>query len=492
MGAALVSLTDTTRSHKVWFPFHATLAGMIGIVVFLFLGGSIADPDIWWHLKNAQTLVEQHYWVRFDTYSFTVTGTPWINSEWLSELIYFVAWKIDGFRGVFLLSAAMAQAVMLGVLWLSYRASDSIKAAFLATSVAVSLAVVNFGPRTILFGWACLVVLMAILWQLLRKGTAPLWAIPIIFALWVNLHGSWLLGLVLYAIVVACGLVDGTLGQVIATRWTASQLRTLILTGLAILPALMVNPYGYKMVLYPFDMAYRQKLNIANVEEWASIDFHLPRGKVALVLILALLALALTRRKSWKLSEAAMVAFALYASLTYVRFLFMAGILIAPVLARRLDFVPTYKREVDRSWLNAAIVAVICAVMVYRIPSSKALAEDLGKKFPARAVRFLQQHPGQRVINHYMYGGYLIWSSPSIPTFVDSRTDIFEYQGVLQDYLELIRLTKSLEVLDKYKAHFVLFPKADPLSYLLRNNASWKIAYEDDQDDIFERAAATP
>lgn len=492
MGAALVSFTQTTRSSKVWFPFHLMLAGVVGIVVFLFIGASIADPDIWWHLKNGQIVLEQHHWIRFDTYSFSVTGTRWIDSEWLSEVIYFIAWKIARLRGIFFLYAITTESLMMGVLWLSYQASGSIKAAFLATSVAVFLAVVNFGPRTILFGWVCLVVLMTILWQYLRKGAAPLWAIPIIFALWINLHGSWLIGLVVYGIVVSCGFLSGVAGRVVATRWTAIQVRALLLTSLAIPPALMLNPYGYRAVLYPFDMAYRQKLNIANVEEWASIDFHQLRGKIVLALLLGLLSLALTRRKQWMLAELALVLFAFYTSLTYVRFLFLAGILIAPILARHLDFVPPYKKEADRSWLNATIFAALCAVMLYRLPSEHALAKDLNKKLPSGAVHFLQAHPGERTVNHYMYGGYLIWSTPAVPTFIDSRTDIFEYHGILQDYLDLIRLKDSLDVLDKYHAHFVLFPKSDPLSYLLRHNASWKVAYEDDQADVFERVARTP
>ncbi|GAC1655196.1 MAG: hypothetical protein NVS9B15_15990 [Acidobacteriaceae bacterium] len=492
MGAAALPLTETTPARTVWFPFHLMLAALIGAMVFFFVGGSIADPDIWWHLKNAQILVEQHHWVRFDTYSFTVTGTPWVNSEWLSEVIYFLAWKFAGLRGIFGLYAAMAELIMFGVLWLSYQASGSIKSAFLATAVAVTLAVVNFGPRTILFGWACLLVLLIILWQLLREGSAPLWVIPLIFAFWVNLHGSWLIGLVVYAIVFACGFIDGTFGQVVATRWTSRQARALLLTGVSILPALLLNPYGYKTVFYPFDMAYRQKLNIANVEEWASIDFHQPRGKLVLLLLFSVLALALTRKKTWKLPEIAMTVFALYASLSYVRFLFMAGILIAPILARHLDFVAPYKKDVDRSWLNAVIVAALCAFMFHRLPSSSTLADDLSKKFPSRAVQFLQAHPGERTVNHYTYGGYLIWSSPAVATFIDSRTDIFEYRGVLKDYLDLIQLKQSVEVLDKYKAHFVLFPKADPLSYLLRHDSSWKVAYEDERDEVFERVNLTP
>lgn len=492
LAATLQPPPETESPVRIWCPFHATLGALIAMTVYLFCGRSVADPDIWWHLKNAQTLVQQHHWIRFDTYSYTVAGTPWTNSEWLSELAYYAAWKAGGPRGLLLLYVCMAELVMLGVLYLAYKASGSIKAAFLSTAFAVLLAVVNFGPRTILFGWACMVLLMVVLWQMMEHGKAPMWVIPILFCFWINLHGSWLIGLVVFGIVFASGLLRGTWGNIEALRWTPDQLRTLTITAIAIIPALFINPYGYKLILYPFDLAFRQKLNVAHVEEWASIDFHEPRGRIVYALLMVLLLLALTARKKWTVPEVAFVAISLYMSLTYVRFLFLAAILLPPVLARRLDFLPPYKREIDKPWLNAAFVVVLSGLMVFRFPSVKVLTDDLVKKFPAGAIHFLQLHPGEHTVNHYQWGGYMIWSSPAVPTFIDSRTDIFEYKGVLRDYLDIVGLKDSLKIIDRYHAQFVLLPSKDPLAYLLRNNSRWRVAYEDDISCVFERTTPLP
>ena len=38
-----------------------------------------------------------------------------------------------------------------------------------------------------------------------------------------------------------------------------------------------------------------------------------------------------------------------------------------------------------------------------------------------------------------------------VKTFVDSRVDIFEYAGVLQDYLDPLTLKDPNAILDKYK-----------------------------------------
>ena len=123
------------------------------------------------------------------------------------------------------------------------------------------------------------------------------------------------------------------MGRIEAVRWSPAQLRKLCLAMGASVAALFVNPYGYRLVLYPFYMPFRVKLGIAHVEEWVSVDFHNFRGKVVLILIIALLLGALLRGFRWKLHELGLVLFGLYCGLTYMRFLILAGVLIAPLLA---------------------------------------------------------------------------------------------------------------------------------------------------------------
>jgi hypothetical protein len=130
------------------------------------------------------------------------------------------------------------------------------------------------------------------------------------------------------------------------------------------------------------------------------------------------------------------------------------------------------------------------AVIVHRYPKVKVVNDDLEKKMPIGGVAFLQTHlaPGDRVFNHYMYGGWMIWSHPSVPTFVDSRTDIFEYKGVLKDYLDAIGLKDSLAIVDRYHANYVFFPsKDDPFTYLMRQTPKWHVIYDDGVSCVFER-----
>ena len=487
--ASMPALKAPGKFTRVWCPFHVMIASIIVMFTFHFCGHSVADPDIWWHLKDAQILVQQHHWVRTDQFSYTIRGTPWVDSEWLSELMFYGAWRVGGLTGLFFLYATVAELIMVGTFLLAWRASSSIKAALLPGMIAVMMSVVNFGPRTILFGWACFLALMFVLWKMMNTGRAPLWSVPLIFFLWVNFHGSWLIGFVVYGIVVSSGLFAGTWGKVVAEKWTSQQRRRLLTTAAATVPVLFLNPYGYKIVFYPFDLAYRQKLNVSHIIEWASIDFHEPRGKIALGVILLLFLLALWSRRQWTLAEVALVCFALYISLTYVRFLFPAAIIIAPIVARQLDFFPPYRPEIDRPALNALFSLSLLGFTLWFSPRPQELQADLDKKMPSGGLKYLEAHagPNEHIYNYYGFGGYMIWNSPSLPTFMDSRTDIFEYSGILKDYLDSIKVTNSLEIMDRYHARFVFFPPDDPVTYTLRQSVKWRLVFEDRVSCVFER-----
>ena len=63
---------------------------------------TLADDDIWWHLRDAAQLAHTHHFIRADSWTFTVAGQPWVNPEWLSELPFYLAYTWWGERGLYL------------------------------------------------------------------------------------------------------------------------------------------------------------------------------------------------------------------------------------------------------------------------------------------------------------------------------------------------------------------------------------------------------
>jgi hypothetical protein len=498
LGKSMSSAGRLSTQMRRAFSFLTMLAFLLVTLEFIMTRGSVVDPDIWWHLRNAEYLFQHHQFPRADRYSFTVAGHPWINHEWLSEVPYYLAWRVGGLAGINAVMFAVISLIFLGLLYLCYRETRHFKASVVACCYVTFLASVSYGPRTILFGYLYLVILLIILQRYRQEGTAPLWAVPPLFCLWANTHGSWSLGLIVFGIIAAAGFVQGSWGRVDAERWTFSQMRNLAVTGLASVGALFINPFGSRLVFYPLDMAFRQKLNISHVQEWISVDFHDLRGKLVLVLLLTLLVTALVRRTRWRLAEMALVLFALYSGLTYIRFLFLLAIVIAPVLTRILDFVPRYRAEADTPIINVLVICVMLGSIIHYWPSSSELQKSVSEKYPAKALSYLEAHPLEGpMLNFYLWGGYLGWNNKNIRVFIDSRVDIFEYTGVFKDYLDLMGLEKSKAILDKYKIRYVLFPhpggySESAITYVLEHDPEWKVTYSDDLSILLERSGSIP
>lgn len=467
---------------------------LIGIVyLFAIYSPNMDDPDIWWHMRDAQYLFQHHHFLRQDVYSFTVAGHPWVNTEWLSEIPYYLAYRAFGLQGLKTLAFTVLCTIALLLLYFCYRESGNFKASAFACYFVTLLATVSFGPRTILFGYLCLVLLLIILQRFRQHGDAPLWSIPLLFCLWASTHGSWSLGLIVFFLFVASGFVNISWGRLECSRWTPVQLKKLILTAIVTVAALFVNPYGWRLVYYPFDLAFRQKLNIGHVQEWVSVNFHDGRGKLVMILIFALLIGALFRNRRWRLDEILILLFGLYCGLTYLRFLALLAIVVAPILAKTLNFLPGYRPQSEHRWLNAAVLLAVIVAMIFYWPRKEKIHDAVAKTYPAGAIAYLHASPPQgNVLNFYLWGGYLGWHDPQLKDFVDSRVDIFEYAGVLKDYLDLLG-TDNLRrqpdaILAKYQIQYVIFPvpenknpllAAGQLVPVLEHDSRWKAIYQD-------------
>jgi hypothetical protein len=478
------------------FSFPVMCMFLLAAVIFGFSVKQFAEPDIWWHLRDTAYLFQHHTIPDVDTYSFTAAGSPRLDFEWLSEVPLFLGYKAMGLQGILTVYFAVLVLIYVGVYYCSCRAGADCKDATLATLLAIFLGVVSIGPRTLLFGWLCMVGLLLVLDRFRRTGKG-LWLLPPLFALWVNLHGSWIFGMVVLALTIASGLGEGEWGLVVARRWTPGELKKLLLVLATSLAALFVNPFGYKLVLYPFDLLFRQQGAMQYVSEWQPVDFSTGNGKLALIVILALLAAALFSCRRWRLDEVLLTAFALWAALSHVRFLFFAGLILVPILAPRLNLFPPYERELDKPWLNAAIIAVIVGSLIYFFPSAAQLRQKVDEKYPSAALGFMQrEHLNGRIFNQYMWGGYMEWNAPELKPFIDGRADIFVYNGVLDDHRKTTTIEKPLEILDKYRIDYALLDSNQALTYLLEHSPAWQPIYRDKVAVLFERAptagAATP
>ena len=126
----------------------------------------------------------------------------------------------------------------------------------------------------------------------------------------------------------------------------------------------------------------------------------------------------------------------------------------------------------------------------WNIPLSSVLHAAESQYYPVNALPALETTcVHQRVFNDSNWGGYLIWNARDIPVFMDSRIDIFDFNGVMADAMNAIRIRNSLAVLDRYQIGCVLLTTNAPLTYLLRNTSGWRVQYQDPTASLLIRTA---
>jgi hypothetical protein len=484
------------RSFNSIFGRKAVYAALLMLLVAMLAGNlgkpeeKLRDPDIWWHLADARVITTTHRFIRVEPYSFTVAGERWINPEWLSEMPYWLGYRSFGLRGIYLVTLIGLCANLLFVYLRSCWGSRHAGAAFWTAILGFILMTVNDGPRTIVIAYLAMSAEMAILEAAERGQTRLLWLLPPLFCVWINLHGSWLIGLGLLAMYIFCGAFSFKKGVFEQEAFSRNDRNRLLPVFFASLAVLILNPYGWRMIWNPFDMMMNQKLNIANIQEWQPLNLSTILGGAVLLAIALMIVANCIRGRKWKIYELAFIFFAWFAAFDHMRFTFLASVLTIPMLAgdvARSFFAKPNEKTVPA--LNALLVAGAVWAMVILFPSEAALQKGLAARFPLQTIASIQ--PSWRTYNQDTLGGMMDFYSKS--PMVDTRWDTFEHHGEMQDYLDIMRVREPLKLLDKNRIDHVLIPGSWSLALLLEDTPGWQVARrEGSGDDAYVLFARTP
>src|SRR5208282_3285636 len=229
------------------------------------------DPDLWWHLRTGQWIVEAGHVPHSDPFSFTRAGQAWVSHEWLSEVAFYELWKHAGPPALIVFSAVITTAGFLLLYLRCLSRGGQRHWAAAATALGALAAAPSWGARPQMFTFTLASLL---LWLLERGENRPklLFWIPPLFLLWLNLHAGFALGpALLFAYGVGI-IVETAVGN---TAWHEARpiiLRVLLLL-LACLILVPLNPSGAQLYRYPFDTLRSHGMR-SLIGEWRSPDFH--------------------------------------------------------------------------------------------------------------------------------------------------------------------------------------------------------------------------
>jgi hypothetical protein len=484
-----------------WLNLNRLVTGIVFIAIFTMAIRFPVDSDTWWHLRAGQTMVERHSLLTSDPFSQTQIGQPWINHGWLAQLFWYELFTLGRWPAVAL---GLATIITLAF-WLVWQQSEGnlyLKAFALILGAISSSFIWAARPQMISFLLTALVAWL--LYRFKRQGRKLLPWLPLIVLFWVNIHGGFAIAFILmigYAVgEVFNHLTSKKIAHSEVISWPAW--RHLLLTIIVCLAVVGINPYTWRMWLYPF-----QTVNIGVlrdfIAEWQSPNFHQPIVQPFLLMLLLLLAaIARTSHKvDW--TDLALVGAWTALSLLAVRNIPLFALVCTPIFVRYANvaleeqFGPISLGRMQRlpqrlylaNWLLLSLVVVGSITQISLTLSPIALLKAEQAAFPYHAVRFIQEtRPPGPIFNSYNFGGYLIFKLwPEYLVFVDGRTDLYDDE-FLRTYLGTNMALPGWQTrLEKYDVQLVLIERSSPLDPALTQDPTWSKLFEDEQAVIFKR-----
>ena len=481
MQTHVAEITVETRSR-----FERARLDLIVIAIFLlgiaFVFGTnpkiFGDGDVSWHLAAGQWIIDHRKVPTTDPFSYSAFGKPWMAHEWLSEVVMAATFKFAGYGGVAVLVALSLSLTFLVIARRLRRCMSPVQ--LCATLMIVALVLYPFTlarPMTLL--WPMLALWTESLLRARARGTLPSWGLIPLMTLWVNLHASFALGLLLAA---AFGLE-----ALIESKERAKTFAQWALFGAAIFGAALLNPHGLTGVLFPLGAFGSSTITL--VREFNPTDFTtMPFFELAVMLLIGASLLRGARLPPVRLL---IVLGMLHLALAHIRhqalFIIIAALVAVPAIGRSWsDGRPARSGLLSELGIKStarplAIGIAVCALLM--VSAMRLFFPVRPPESDVNPITAFDRLPTwvreQRVLNEYSLGGPLILRG--IKVFMDGRTDVYGDAHFL-NYVAISRGdANAFKTADK-RWHFCwsIFPPDNKLTLgLLDGSPEWRRFYVD-------------
>jgi hypothetical protein len=494
---------DPEGGGRRWLPGPADLL-CAGLAAMLVVTHGLLTLDTWWHLTLGAATLRDGRIPAADTLSWTAAGAPLASHAWAFDA---AAALLERWGGLGLLEVAGALLVA-ATLRQAYLAGRGLGAgagpALLAVTAGALVSLQHLILRPQLVTYLCFAWLLRATIEHRAGRSRALLAAPLVTLVWSNLHGGFLLG---PAFLLGVGALD-LLGGLAGDDGGRPRARLMAVLAALSLVAACVHPSGPRqfvdaLVNTPLVDPIHQR-----IDEWRPPDLAVVglRAWVVAALGLALLAPRPT------LFEAATVLGGFFVALATWRSVPLLAFGAGPVLAAWATRALVDRRELVEARAPAAarlarglerglawpgggpgglallvVAAVAGAAVVIARPPDVLDAPAVANRHPVAAARWVAAHDLRgRLLNSYMWGGYLGWALPGHPVAIDSR--MLPFRDFLPDYATLLEAEPGWEeVLARRGIEWALLERWLPLTKVLRADPGWRLVHEDGVAVVFVR-----
>jgi hypothetical protein len=463
---------------------------VFGIVLTMcLLGGRMGflnDPGTFWHIELGRQIMQTGEVPRSDVFTYTQAGKPWVDQSWAFDLIVASLYDNWGWSGAVVATA-------LGLAWIYGGLARGMSRDGVSPLVTVVVAVLAAGIGTIhfltrphLFTFAFVLWTLRACKEYHEEGGKRIWRIPIVVALWANLHGGFLAG----PMIVATAL----LGHAISGRLDAERIRRLKgFASVFVLSCLapLLNPYGIGLYRHVFGLLLTSGVTKL-IDEYQPVPFGQSEAMVMEWFILAFIGLTCFTTRRLSRYELAHLLVWLHMSLSSVRQEPLFAIVAASSLARLIDGLLTPSTDPERTkslgrWTAWPVVASLA--LAISVGAGVTWGKLDPSHWPTVAVPVLNRQPVEaRLFNEQAWGGMIeATCQPKRRTFLDDRFELFGKQAIVE-YIEALQGGPGWDVLDKREDFTLVWIKPETgLARRLKDEPKWEELHRDKVSVLFRR-----
>lgn len=457
-----------------------------------------ADADLGWHLRYGQEFFATHSIARTNTFSTDMAGFHWANISWGIDLFYFVIFALGGFWGLTIAGALVVTLtfVFFALAW----ELDYFEKAFIFPILAyIERPINDVSFRGQLVSVMLLGLLMYLLSKFERGSTKALYLVPILFWLWANLHGQYILGTAVFGFWAASRFLFIFREQGYKVKATLSQSRKIILVGILALLTPLLNPFGFAVYTDAF-LHFNNPL-LKDVSEYVpSAELSMDWLNHILIFIFSLIGLTwyILKKKGSEIIPTTLGGGVFYIlSFAVKRYSWSAYYFAFPYLKPLAAFIKPESKKARFIAPTILFIFYIAFVSYLKYPFTQytqmtwndfcGYATDCSPQ----AAKFLGKMPDKgHLYTYYGWGGWLIWNYRDIKPSMDGRMHLWMDDKGHSAFKEYYDYEQNFTDIDKSDYDTVFISSTKPLYNRLNQlvyEGKWEKVYEDASTGIFVR-----
>jgi hypothetical protein len=478
--------------HEEWLRRSLIFIALFSCLGWLvFSPPFVSDPDIWWHLRIGQWIV-QHHWVPYtNSFSSYGMGRPWAAYSWLFEVLVYGLYQRFGLLGLLFYVYGMGLLITAAIHRLVQRLEQRIPISIALTALAMFSTAPLLTPRPWLFTILLFIIEFDILISVRhsRKYHLLFLLLPV-FALWANIHIQFVYGLFVLGLAACEEPLNHILyrGQANADQDKALPPLLMVLTMAGCVIATLANPYHVRIYVVLLDLL-RQGGLYNLLSELKSMEFRTVPDFFVLLLSLGA-AFTLGRRESVKPFWILLFLASAILSFRSRRDVWFVATVAVALISSSTSVISSGKRYILSRGQILLIIAAVSVLLVLTARSNHVsegkLQLALAKTFPVGAAKVVEErgYPGP-LYNHYNWGGYLMWRLPSLAVSIDGRNNIHDADRLRGSAAVWNGAPNWESDPELSSSRLVIAEKVLPLTQLLRLDSRFELVYEDEIATVF-------